>query len=66
LRINNKLEIRLNSLDLKQALMDFVVKKGKKEIADFMAPNKWNLDYLYREKVWVLTIDGIYQEGEDE
>ncbi len=66
MRVNNKLEIRLSATDLKQALMDFIAKKGKEEVAEFMAPNKWGLDYLYREKVWVLSVEGVYQEGEDE
>ena len=60
--INNKLEIRLNATDLKQAIIDYLVKNGKEEIAEFMEPNKWTLEYLYRSKKWSLLIDGTYEE----
>ena len=66
MRLNNKLEIRLSSLDLKQALMDFLVKNNQKNVSEFMKPNKWHLDYLYRSKEWYLTIDGIYEERNDD
>ena len=62
--VSNKLEVRLNAVELKQAIIDYLIKNGKEEIAEFLEPNKWALDYLYRSKQWSLLIDGIYEERE--
>ena len=50
MRINNRLEIRLTASDLKQALVDYLVKQDNEDIAEFMKSSKWGLDYLYRSK----------------
>ena len=62
--VSNKLEVRLNAVELKQAIIDYLIKNGKEEIAEFLEPNKRALDYLYRSKQWSLLIDGIYEERE--
>jgi hypothetical protein len=66
MRINNRLEIRLTASDLKQALVDYLVKQDNEDIAEFMKSSKWGLDYLYRSKEWSLLIDGIYDKRDNQ
>jgi len=66
MRYNNKLEVRLGATDLKQAIIDYLLKQEKREVAAHLRDNKWSLDYLYRGKEWSLTIDGIFDERLEE
>lgn len=62
MRHNNKLVIRLAANDLKQALIDYLLKQDYEQVAEHLRVNKWTLDYLYRGKEWSLEIDGIFDE----
>jgi hypothetical protein len=43
---------------MKEALMDYFNKTGHEHLADHMDTNSWQLDYLARQKYWVLNLDG--------
>tara|TARA_Y100000593_G_scaffold51529_1_gene96829 strand:+ start:809 stop:964 length:156 start_codon:yes stop_codon:yes gene_type:complete len=43
---------------MKEALMDYLKKQGLGEVESHLHHNKWQLDFLVRQKYWLLAIDG--------
>ena len=47
--------------EVKEALMDYLIKKGRKAEADHLDINIWNFDFMARQKHWVLDVRGEFK-----
>jgi len=43
---------------MKEALMDYLIKRGCEDLAQHLNTNSWNLDLLVRQKYWLLSMEG--------
>ena len=63
MRIINGLTIHLTKQEVKEALMDYLIKNGKQLEAEHLKINIWNLDFMARQKHWVLDVRGEFLEN---
>ena len=61
MRIVNGLTIHMTKQEVKEALMDYLIKKGRKAEADHLEINIWNFDFMARQKHWVLDVRGEFK-----
>ena len=58
MRFGNKVTVHFTAFEMKEALMDYLKKQGFGEVESHLHHNKWQLDFLVRQKYWLLAIDG--------
>ena len=58
MRIVNGLTIHMTKQEVKEALMDYLKKNGRKAEADHLNINIWSFDFMARQKHWVLDVRG--------
>jgi len=58
MRFGNKVAVHLTVFEMKEALMDYLEKQGLEKLGSHLNNNKWQLDFLVRQKYWLLTLDG--------
>tara|TARA_Y100000592_G_scaffold17481_1_gene26258 strand:- start:5937 stop:6134 length:198 start_codon:yes stop_codon:yes gene_type:complete len=58
MRFGNKKTVHLTIFEMKEALMDYFIKRGFEELAEHLNNNSWNLDLLVRQKYWLLSMEG--------
>ena len=47
--------------EVKEALMDYLKKNGRKAEADHLDLNIWSFDFMARQKHWVLDVRGEFK-----
>ena len=58
MRFGNKKTVHLTIFEMKEALMDYLNKRGFEELAEHLNNNSWSLDLLVRQKYWLLSMEG--------
>ena len=58
MRFGNKRTVHLTAFEMKEALMDYLIKRGCEDLAQHLNTNSWNLDLLVRQKYWLLSMEG--------
>ena len=61
MRIVNGLTIHLTKQEVKEALMDYLKKNGRKAEVDHLNINIWSFDFMARQKHWVLDVRGEFK-----
>ena len=60
MRIINGLTIHMTKQEVKEALMDYLIKNDKQLEAEHLKINIWDLDFMARQKHWVLSVRGEF------
>ncbi len=63
MRIVNGLTIHLTKQEVKEALMNYLIKNEKKAEAEHLNNNIWSFDFMARQKHWVLDVRGEFNEN---
>ena len=58
MRFGNKRTVHFTVFEMKEALMDYLIKRGCEDLAQHLKNNSWNLDLLVRQKYWLLSMEG--------
>ena len=58
MRFGNKKTVHLTVFEMKEALMDYLNKRGCEDLAQHLSNNSWQLDFLVRQKYWFLAMEG--------
>lgn len=65
MRIVNGLTIHMTKQEVKEALMNYLIKNEKKAEAEHLNNNIWSFDFMARQKHWVLDVRGEFKENEN-
>ena len=58
MRFGNKKTVHLTVFEMKEALMDYLNKRECEDLAQHLSNNSWQLDFLVRQKYWLLSMEG--------
>jgi len=51
--------------EVKEALMNYLIKNDKKAEAEHLNNNIWSFDFMARQKHWVLDVRGEFKQNEN-